>query len=146
MIVGVMRHARAEPKSPGLPDSERRLTEEGRRQAESIARLLPWRPSRIVSSPYRRALETAEVIARETGAPLEVSELLAPDSFNLEAFKKLAADGVLLVGHAPSVEEVVGGILGCRVKMKTASVAVMEVEGDGSATLLALLLPPGSKL
>ncbi len=146
MIVGVMRHAKAEPKKPGLPDEDRRLTDEGRKQVEAIADVMPWRPSRIIHSPYVRARETAELLASKLGITnVEESRLLTPDKFNLDAFKKLASDGVLMVGHAPSVEEVLSGLLGCRVKMKTASIAILEVTGN-SVTLLALLVPPTSSL
>ena len=142
MIIGIMRHAKAEPKKPGLPDKDRRLTSEGRKQVEAIASILPWRPARIVHSPYVRARETAEILAAKLGvASVEASSLLEPNRFNLDAFKHLASDGVLMVGHAPSVEEVLSGLLGCRVKMKTASIAVLEMTGD-KASLLALLIPP----
>ncbi len=146
MIVGIMRHAKAEPKSPGIPDEERRLTDEGRKQVAVVAEILPWRPSKIIHSPYIRARETAELLAAKLGvSQVEASLLLAPNSFNPDAFKRLASDGVLMVGHSPSVEEVLTSILGCRVKMKTASVAILEVEGD-RATLLALLAPPTSSI
>jgi len=146
LIVGVMRHAKAEPKKPGLPDEDRRLTDEGRKQVEAIAGVLPWKPSRIIHSPYVRARETAELLASKLGVTnVEESGLLAPDRFDLGAFKKLASDGVLMVGHAPSVEEVLSSLLGCQVKMKTASIAIVEVTGD-MAVLLSLLVPPTSSL
>lgn len=146
MIVGIMRHAKAEAKRPGIPDSNRRLTPEGKSQVESIAEILPWKPSKIIHSPYLRARETALLLASKLGvAAVEESSLLEPDRFNVEAFRELASDGALLVGHAPSVEEVLSSLLGCRVKMKTASVAILEINGD-SATLIALLVPPTSRI
>jgi broad specificity phosphatase PhoE len=42
------------------------LTDAGRRQAAALAAALP-RPTRIVSSPLQRALQTAEVIAERSG-------------------------------------------------------------------------------
>jgi broad specificity phosphatase PhoE len=51
---------------PGIRD--RKLTDEGRRQAEGVALALRGRPlRRLVSSPYTRALETAQIIADKLG-------------------------------------------------------------------------------
>ena len=146
MIFGVMRHAKAEPAREGLRDEERRLTEEGRRQVEALARVLPWRPRVIVHSPLARARETAEILAGLLGVGEVVeSELLRPDRMSVEALRSLAGDGVLLVGHAPSVEEALSGLLGCRVRLKTASVAIVRLE-SGRPELLALITPPGTSL
>ena len=47
---------------PGIPDPK--LTDQGRRQAQDVAAALaPHGLTRIVASPYTRALETAEIIA-----------------------------------------------------------------------------------
>jgi broad specificity phosphatase PhoE len=52
---------------PGIP-----LNDEGRREAEHVAALLAAQPIRwIVSSPIQRTLETAEIIARPHGLPVE---------------------------------------------------------------------------
>lgn len=60
---------------PVLPDPS--LTDEGRRQAELAAeRLRPHRPRRILASPYSRTLETAEIIARALGLPIEIEPLV----------------------------------------------------------------------
>lgn len=40
------------------------LTEEGVRQAEQASRDLPFEPELIVSSPYRRTVQTAEPIRK----------------------------------------------------------------------------------
>jgi len=60
-------------RDPGIPDP--RLTPLGRRQvAESAAALKrhshPIR--RLLASPYTRALETAEIVARELDLPIEI--------------------------------------------------------------------------
>jgi glucosyl-3-phosphoglycerate phosphatase len=58
-------------QDPGIRDP--RLTEEGRRQALRAAEALRGeRLSRLVASPYTRALETAEIIAGALGLPIEV--------------------------------------------------------------------------
>src|SRR5215469_12432413 len=51
------------------------LNADGRTQAERLARKLQGRPiRRIYTSPLERAVETAEAIAKQVGAPLEVRE------------------------------------------------------------------------
>ena len=55
--------------SPEVP-----LTELGREQARAAARRIAKRftPERIISSPYRRARQTSDIIAGELGLPIEV--------------------------------------------------------------------------
>lgn len=55
--------------SPEVP-----LTELGRQQAHEAAKRIAERfaPERIISSPYRRAHQTSEIIASELGLPIEV--------------------------------------------------------------------------
>nr|WP_231126620.1 bifunctional RNase H/acid phosphatase [Motilibacter aurantiacus] len=62
------------------------LTERGRAQAEAAARALPGfcgpdRPVAVVSSPLRRARETAEAAAALVGVPVKVEEGFAEASF-----------------------------------------------------------------
>lgn len=60
---------------PGIQDP--RLTEEGRRQAREAAEALADRDIReLVSSPYTRALETAEIIAEALRLPLRVDPIV----------------------------------------------------------------------
>lgn len=75
----LIRHAQSEfnivfsvsRQDPGIRDP--RLTEEGRRQAREAADLLLGEGlRRLVSSPYTRALETAEIIAERLAVPITV--------------------------------------------------------------------------
>ncbi|HZT17760.1 MAG TPA: histidine phosphatase family protein [Dongiaceae bacterium] len=60
---------------PGIPDP--RLTEDGRRQALVAAAALAGHSlERLIASPYTRALETAEIVARALGLPVEVEPLV----------------------------------------------------------------------
>src|SRR5271157_4643865 len=63
----LLRHGIAENGAPGRPDSERALTDEGKEKLRRVlerARGAGTAPSLILSSPYRRALETAEVAVK----------------------------------------------------------------------------------
>ncbi len=97
------RHADAEE---GEPDLDRSLTGKGRKQAERVARWLQRHlPSkyRVVSSPARRARETAEAL----GERFKVSPRLAPGA-SAAAIAEAAGwprrRGVaVLVGHQPDL-------------------------------------------
>ena len=59
----------------GLPDPG--LTEEGRRQAETLAQSLEGEGlTRLISSPYRRTLETASIVAERLQIPITVDPLV----------------------------------------------------------------------
>jgi broad specificity phosphatase PhoE len=70
----LLRHAEsANPKVFHGAESDVGLSERGRRQAEAVAPLLAGqRPSAVISSAMRRALDTAGPIAAACGLPLRV--------------------------------------------------------------------------
>jgi broad specificity phosphatase PhoE len=60
---------------PGIPDPK--LTEEGRRQAANAAAMLAAHGvTRVLASPYTRAIETAEIIARNLGIDISIEPLV----------------------------------------------------------------------
>jgi broad specificity phosphatase PhoE len=60
---------------PGIPDPK--LTEEGRRQAVQAAEMLRGAGvRRLIASPYRRALETATIIADSLGLEVTIDALV----------------------------------------------------------------------
>src|SRR3974377_2390037 len=64
MEIYLLRHAIAENARPGLKDAARALTAEARQKLKRVlerARNAGVKPDLILSSPYRRALETAEI-------------------------------------------------------------------------------------
>jgi phosphohistidine phosphatase len=106
------RHADAEP---GVDDLERKLTTKGRKQAARVAGWLNARlPSRfsICSSPAKRALQTAKAL----DAPLETSELLAPERQAADVLRAVDWPNqdqlVIVVGHQPTLGRVVARLLG----------------------------------
>lgn len=139
----LVRHATAEPKH--IADHARRLTPDGRvrfaAHAEAIAGDLSL--SRIVTSPFTRARETADLLARATGAPVEEDAALASGASSggdvLALGRRLGA-GVALVGHNPEIAEAVALAAGKDVETATGAVAAIDVEG--TAFRLAWLRPP----
>ncbi|HMK68305.1 MAG TPA: histidine phosphatase family protein [Stellaceae bacterium] len=62
-------------RDPGIRDPK--LTEEGRKQAETLAeRLAEHDVARLIASPYRRALETAEILATRLDLAIEVQAVV----------------------------------------------------------------------
>ncbi|MEB3861798.1 MAG: histidine phosphatase family protein [Desulfurococcales archaeon] len=136
MILGLMRHGRAE----SVGGDERRLTSEGVREVEAVARMLPFKPVVVYTSPLRRAVETAEIVARIHGVEVRVEEGLRPGVFSVEVFNRLAGDRVLMVGHNPSISRVASFLTRSVVDLGTGWVAVLE--GDaGSWRLVSLVRP-----
>ncbi len=134
MNLYLMRHAHAvEPGEWTGPDYERPLIEKGRRAAAAAALGLAHRSppiSRIITSPYARAAETAAIVAERLGAPVTASDALAP-GFDLSRLTGLLAEAgwasdLLLVGHQPSLGAVIASLIGqggALMGMKKAAVA-----------------------
>ncbi|MDR3518540.1 MAG: histidine phosphatase family protein [Azospirillaceae bacterium] len=66
-------HYAATGRDPGIRDAP--LTEAGRHQARIAATRLAGRVDRLIASPYRRALETAGIIAEQLALPLTITAL-----------------------------------------------------------------------
>lgn len=117
MDVFVIRHAIAVPAEAGQDDAARELTPEGVRKFKRAVqglRELGWCFDRVLTSPWQRALATAELLAPVIDGPTIATELLCdkprPELFALiaestGARKKRHATAV--VGHEPWVTELV---------------------------------------
>jgi phosphohistidine phosphatase len=141
--VYLVRHAKAEPHAGD--DASRRLTPEGReRFVRLLAALGPrLKVSRVVTSPFVRARQTAQLLAGTTGAPLEEDPQLAAgacDGDELLALARAAPPGTALVGHNPEFAEAVARAAGKDVEVKPGAVAELEV--DGRRVRLAWLEAP----
>jgi phosphohistidine phosphatase len=122
------RHAEAEP---GVDDLERKLTTKGRKQAARIAGWLNARlPSRftLYSSPAKRALQTAKAL----DAPLETSELLAPERPAADVLRAVDWPNqdqlVIVVGHQPTLGRVVARLLGNEADLSIQKGALWWIE------------------
>jgi phosphohistidine phosphatase len=114
MELYVMRHGPAEDRAPTGRDSDRALTRPGRDVVAAAVRALhearAAAPLRVLASPYRRARETAELLAAHFGAEPELHDDLAADAgLPLALVEQLRAGGAdtILIGHQPTVEELV---------------------------------------
>jgi len=141
MNLYLMRHANAGmPRGNPATDSKRALIKEGKEQCMIMARLLgalKVQVDVIVSSPLKRALQTAQFVGTELGyeAPVEISLALAPDG-DFTDFQEMLAqysdrEGVLVVGHNPNVFQFLGRLItgngGASVRMRKGSVARVDL-------------------
>ena len=129
----LVRHAKAEPLA--TDDHSRRLTPEGRVRFDRLVGALSPRleVSKILTSPLVRARQTAEILARATGAPLEEDPRLAagePDARELLAIARLEPHGTALVGHNPELAEAITRVAGKELEVKPGSIAAIDVAGD----------------
>jgi phosphohistidine phosphatase len=98
-------------------DSQRPLTDKGRKKMRQIAkglRSLGVEFDVILSSPYVRATETAEVLAdvfkmrKEVQFSENLLPLSSPDLLIAELNEKYAVDSIALVGHEPFLSALIG--------------------------------------
>jgi phosphohistidine phosphatase len=158
MLVYLMRHGIAQdrdaPESP--PDPDRQLSRKGAGRTREVVdglRALGVKPGAVLTSPYLRAVQTAAIAAHGLGFEEErvaQTEALLPGGDPTRVLAELAdveANEVLLVGHAPGLDEVLalalGGGRAPLTKLKKAGVACVAVESlaPPRGTLVWLLEP-----
>ena len=140
MEIYVFRHGIADDAQPGLPDSSRELTEEGRKKTAEVVKLARKsgvRPTLILTSPYVRARQTARIAAEQLeydGQVLAV-ESLVPHGSPEGVWQDLRDHGdetaVLLAGHEPLLSRLVAYLLNApalRVEMKKAGLVRIDIE------------------
>jgi phosphohistidine phosphatase len=129
----LVRHAKAEQDAPG-GDAARRLTSGGREAFTAAARALAdeVRITRIVTSPFTRARQTAELLAAATGATVTVEPRLASgisDGREVLALGQALGVGVALVGHNPELAEAIALAGGGRAEVPPGTVAAVRLDG-----------------
>jgi phosphohistidine phosphatase len=140
MMIYIVRHGiavdRNDPKSP--PEAERPLTAAGVQKTRSAAlglRALDVKPDAVLTSPYVRAAQTAEIFAEALGFPPEkirVSDTLKPAANPAETLKEIARlkpREVICFGHAPHLDLMIAQLTGARgtfTELKKAGVACLE--------------------
>jgi phosphohistidine phosphatase len=157
MLLYLMRHGiaidREDPECP--PDPERFLTKKGIEKTRAVAlglRALGLKPDAMLTSPFVRAVQTAEITAAALGSAkdrIRHTEALIFGHKPAELFRELArvrGKEVMCFGHAPHLDEVIAFALGCRspiTSLKKAGVACLELESSAAprGTLLWLHTP-----
>jgi phosphohistidine phosphatase len=121
MELYLLRHGVAEKDRPGLSDAERALTQDGRRRLRQVMKAAAdarVQPSLILTSPLKRAVQTAEVAADVLGYKNQVlrSKALLPGSSVEQVWDEVRVHreepSLMLVGHNPLFAELSGYLLG----------------------------------
>ena len=156
MEIYLFRHGIAEDAKPGRSDSGRALTDEGRRKAGEVvkaARRAGVAPSLIISRPYVRAVQTAEIAVEGFGYDGEIvrTEKLVPHGLPAKVWAELRdyreEAAVLLTGHEPLLSHLAAYLLASpvlRVEMKKAAMIRIDMESVGPTphgTLRWLITP-----
>lgn len=120
MDVLFVRHAQAETATGEQSDEDRALTEQGAADAAALARALQAmgiKLAAVLSSPLLRAVQTAGPLAKAYGLKMKMADFMAPPGqqdqmrTTLEKLDARHLDTVALVGHAPSIDEMVTGLV-----------------------------------
>jgi phosphohistidine phosphatase len=142
----LVRHGIAALPAAGTPDSERALTAAGTRKMMRAAvglKRLGIVPDVVLSSPLRRAQETAALLARTLAPDLavEVYEPLAPGTAPADLLRGLrpyrTTAHLVLVGHQPDLGE-----LGSHLLTGSASLAPLPFKKGAVAAIEVASLPP----
>lgn len=137
----LVRHGEAEGSHPA-GDAARALTPAGRDRfaAHAAAHAARMGVRRIATSPLARARETAVLLSRATGAPLDEEAALAAGASSGRELLALGArlgDGTALVGHNPEIAEAIALAAGRHLGVRPGTIAA--IEADGAALRLAWL-------
>jgi phosphohistidine phosphatase len=155
MLLYFLRHASAGKTMLNPKKDERRpLDEEGILQARYMGRLLAnldVQVDQIVSSPLKRARQTASLVANELAfeAAVQLDDALRPEA-EFQQFQAMLArygkyDAIMVVGHNPSFTEFLSKAVSARsgaaqIEFKKGSVAKVDMHGR-TGTLQWLVTP-----
>jgi len=155
MIIYFLRHSSAGKSMLNPKKDERRpLDEEGILQSRYVGRMLAnldVQVDQIVSSPLKRARQTASLVANELAfeAAVQLDDALRPEA-EFQQFQAMLArygkyDAIMVVGHNPSFTEFLSKAVSARsgaaqIEFKKGSVAKVDMHGR-TGTLQWLVTP-----
>jgi phosphohistidine phosphatase len=155
MNLFILRHASAGVKRLNpLLDTKRPLDKEGKSHCLHLAHVLNAMKlsfDLVVASPLKRSMQTAQLVATETGFEqrILVSNALLPEATYTQ-FQRLLRDcaayeNVLVVGHNPNLSAFLGQLVGsdaalARIRLRKGSLARLSLQ-RGPAVLQSLIEP-----
>ena len=155
MIIYFLRHASAgERMSNAKKDEKRPLDKAGIEQCGYVGRALTALDVQvdvILSSPLKRAAQTASLVGNEMGyeGKLQLTDALQPEA-SFADFRKLLDkyakyESIMVVGHNPNLSEFLGRAIsenGCEAMVDLKKGAVARVEMDRNSGVLQWCLTP----
>src|SRR5580693_4666523 len=140
MEIYILRHGVAEEGQAGQPDSERALTPDGRKKLRHILRVAASAgvaPSLILTSPYKRAVQTAQLAAEalEYKGELLRTKALEPGASPKTVWDEIRVHKdeprILLAGHEPLFSRLTAYLLGSpnlQVDFKKGAIVCIEMD------------------
>jgi phosphohistidine phosphatase len=133
----ILRHAKSSWKFPDLSDHDRPLNRRGKRDAPRMGRTIKERglvPDLVISSTAARAKDTASAVAKHSGYKgkrIRFESLYAAEPGAYLAVLRGLTDNyqrVLIVGHNPSVGELIELLTGEIHIVPTCTLAQIEFD------------------
>ena len=135
----LLRHAKAQDAASGQADLDRLLQDHGRVQAQAMGQFVRDRALNVelvLCSQAARARETAELILTAAGLSPDIRyEPVIYEAGSLQLFDLIlnldsGANSVLLVGHNPSLEDLLHLLTDRTGGMATCTLAKIEIDVD----------------
>ncbi len=131
----LFRHAHAgDSEAWAGPDEERPLSDKGRRQAERMSSFLKasgFRAEALLSSPKKRAADTARICGKRVGLKVRLDDRLGGE-VTISAVERILSEAgdpksAVLVGHDPDFSALVALLCGAsRVPLKKGAVVRID--------------------
>ena len=140
MDIYLLRHGIAEDGEAGQSDSERPLTAEGRKKLRTVLRVAAAAdvvPTLILTSPLRRAVQSAQLAADVLGykGNLLRTKALEPASAPKSVWEEIRVHKdeprILLAGHEPLFSRLTAYLLGSpnlQIDFKKGAIACVEID------------------
>ena len=136
MELYLLRHADAD--TAALSDDARRLSDKGVAQAGKVARFCEAHqisPEVVLSSPVRRAHETAQIVCAHLRRELKICRWLACGMTPVAALEGLQEyamlESAMIVGHEPDFSQLVAHLIGTpdgeHIRVRKASLTSLEL-------------------
>lgn len=155
MIIYFLRHANAgEKRADPAKDEKRPLDKDGIVQCRYVGALLAaldTQVDQIITSPLKRATQTAALVGNEIGfdAKLQVSNALRPGA-TFEDFRELLTasakyEAIMVVGHNPNLTEFVSQVVtngGSRKSVELKKGGIARVDFSSKRSVLNWMVTP----
>lgn len=144
MHLYLLRHGIAEDERPGASDTARALTADGKRKLRDVmqmASVADVKPTLILSSPLKRAIQTAEIAGASLkyAGEIQQAKSLIPGSTPEQVWDDIRVHRdepeLVLVGHEPLFSSLASFLLstpGLRIDFKKGAMMRIDLEGFGA--------------
>lgn len=156
MQLYILRHGIAEDKGARQNDADRALTNEGKKKLAAVLHVATKAgvaPAVILTSPFKRARQTAEMAAEALGyskPPIQTESLIpssSPQAVWNDVKDHRSEESLLLAGHEPLLSQVVAYFLGTpalQLEFRKGAIVCLTIEnfrGEPHGVLQWILTP-----